>query len=111
MAAGYYSEVSIPVVATAAITQNRGATLAGAVPAAGGNGALAVVGAAIGETFTLNVLGTALAEAGAAFAANTALEFDSVGRLVTKASGVAVARSILPAAAAGAVVEVVLIPN
>ena len=108
---GSYSEVSISVIATAPITQNRGITLAGGVPAAGANGALAVTGGAVGEAITANVLGTATAEAGAAFAANTLLEFDSAARVVTRASGVPVARAITGASGAGALAEVLLIPN
>lgn len=108
---GSYSEVSIPVLATAAITQNRGITLAGGVPAAGANGCLAVTGGAIGEMVTANVLGTATAEAGAAFAANVPLQFDATARLVTLTTGEKVARSITAASAAGVVAEVLLIPN
>ena len=111
MAVGFYSEVAIPVVATAAITQSRGMTLAGAVPAAAGNGGIAYTGGAIGDTVTVNVIGTAVAEAGAAFNAGTLLEFDSSARLVTRASGAPVARAITAAAAAGSMVEVLLIPN
>lgn len=111
MAVGNYSEVSLPIKATATITQNRGITFAGAVPAAGANGAAAVFGGVSGDLITANVMGTATVEAGAAFAVNVALEFDSVGRYVTKTSGATVARSITAAAAAGDIVEALLIPN
>ena len=111
MAVGFYSEVAIPVVATAAITQFRGITLAGGVPAAAGNGFIAYTAGAIGDTVTANVLGTAIAEAGAAFAANTLLEFDSNARLVTRVSGAVVARSITAASGAGVQAEVLIIPN
>ena len=111
MAVGFYSEVAIPVVATAAITQFRGMTLAGGVPAAAANGGIAFTSGAIGDTVTMNVIGTAIAEAGAAFAAGTLLEFDSNARLVTRASGVPVARAITAASGAGVQAEVLLIPN
>jgi hypothetical protein len=111
MAVGNCSEISLPIKATATITQNRGITLAGAVPAAGANGAAAVFGGVSGDLITASVLGTATVEAGAAFAAGVALEFDSVGRFVTKASGATVARSITAAAAAGDIAEALLIPN
>jgi hypothetical protein len=111
MAAGNYTELSLPIKATAAITQYRGITLAGAVPAAAANGVIARTSAASGDMVTGDVLGTAQAEAGAAFAVGTALEFDSSARLVTKSSGVTVARAVTAAAAAGDVVEVLLIPN
>lgn len=111
MAAGNYTELSLPIKATAAITQFRGLTLAGAVPAAGANGVIARTGAASGDTVTGDVLGTAQAEAGAAFAIGTALEFDSSARLITKTTGITVARAVTAASAAGDVVEVLLIPN
>ena len=56
-------------------------------------------------------MGTAQVEAGAAFAADIALQFDSVGRLVTRTTGVTVARSITAAAAVGDIAEALLIPN
>jgi hypothetical protein len=111
MAVGNYAEISLPIRATATITQNRAINFAGAVPAAGANGAVAVFGGVSGDMITANVMGTAQAEAGAAFAANIALEFDSVGRMVTRTTGATVARSITAAAAAGDIAEVLLIPN
>jgi len=111
MAVGNYTELSLPIKATAAIAQYRGVTLAGAVPAAAANGVIARTAAAIGDMVTGDVLGTAQAEAGAAFAIGTALEFDSTARLVTRSSGATVARAITAASAAGDLVEVLLIPN
>jgi len=111
MAVGNYSEVSLPIRATATITQNRGINFAGAVPAAGANGAAAVFGGVSGDLITTNVMGTAQVEAGAAFAANVALEFDSVGRFITRTTGAIVARSVTAAAAAGDIAEALLIPN
>jgi hypothetical protein len=111
MAAGNYTVLSLPIKATAAITQYRGLTVAGAVPAAGANGVIARTAAAIGDVVTGDVLGTAQAEAGAAFAIGTALEFDASARVITKASGVTIGRAVTAASAAGDVVEVLLIPN
>jgi len=64
MAVGNYAEISLPIRATATITQNRAINFAGAVPAAGANGAVAVFGGASGDMITVNVMGTAQAEAG-----------------------------------------------
>lgn len=111
MAVGSYSEVVLPVKATAAITQNRGMTLAGAVPAAGAAGYLAVTGGAINDMVSVTVVGTAQAEAGAAFAADVVLEFDAQARLITRTTGVAVARSVTASSGAGAVVEALVIPH
>jgi hypothetical protein len=114
MAAGSIPKLTLGVVATAALTQYRGATVLGAVPAAGANAlGIATTGGAIGERVPVAVLGTALAEAGAAISAGAALELDASGRVVTRSTGVTVGRMApgMTAAAAGDVVEVVLIPN
>lgn len=112
MAAASTPIFALSVRATAAITQARGVTLAGGVPAAGANGAIARVGAATGELLTVDVMGTTIAEAGAAIAtAGIALEFDSQARLITANTGKVVARSVGTAGAAGEMLEVLLIPN
>jgi hypothetical protein len=111
MAVGNYAEISLPIRATATITQNRAINFAGAVPAVGGHGAVAVFGGVSGDLITAVVMGTAQVEAGAAFAADIALQFDSAGRLVTRTTGVTVARSVTAAAAAGDIAEALLIPN
>lgn len=67
--------------------------------------------AAAGKDFCVDVLGTAIAEAGAAVAKGVALETDANGKLVTKAAGPTVARSLEAAAADGSLFEVLLIPN
>lgn len=104
--------LTLSVVATAALTQHRAVNALGAVPAAGGRSAgFADVSGAIGERVPYGALGTTIAEAGAAFAADVALEVDAAGRVVTKGSGVAVARALEAASGAGVKVEVLLIPN
>lgn len=112
MAASAIKLLTLSVVATAALTQNRAVTGVGAVPAAAGRCAgFADFSGAIGERVSYGALGTAIAEAGAAFAADVALELDAQGRVVTKAAGVTVARAVTAAAGAGSLVEVLLIPN
>jgi hypothetical protein len=111
MAQGSTTIFAKSVLASAAITQYRGVNLAGAVPAAGAAGYLADTGAASGQMVTANMNGTAIGESGAAYNANALLEFDSVGRLIAKTTGIAVARSISAATAAGQLLEVVLLPN
>lgn len=114
MAAGEKSVLQLGVTATAALTQHRGVTVVGAVPAAAATGlGIAQTGGAIGERVPVTVLGTTLAEAGAAIVAGAALEYDSVGRVITRSAGVTIGR-MAPgqvAAAAGDVVEIMLIPN
>lgn len=100
------------VIATAVLTQNRAVSVAGAVPAAAATAlGFAQTGAAVGDATPVVVLGTAVAEAGAAITAGAALELDSSGRVITKASGVTVGRALFAATALGSMVEIILIPN
>lgn len=110
-----YAVLTLTVQAAAAITANRAVTALGAVPAA----AAAVAGfartdAGIGDLLSIDTLGTATAETGAAIAAGAAVEVDNLGRVITLASGVKVGRMApgqAAATAAGQLVEIVLIPN
>jgi len=114
MAASAKAELVLTVIATAALTQNRAVTVAGALPAAAGNSlGFAQTGGAIGEAVPVAVMGTAIAEAGAAIAAGAAVELDASGRVVTKSAGATVGRMApgAVASAAGDMVEVLLIPN
>ncbi len=104
----------LSVVATAAITANRFATVAGAQTGAAGNSiGVADSAAAIGERFPVVNQGTAVVEAGAAIAAGALVEADASGRAVTKAAGVTLGR-LAPgesAAGVGNFVEVILFTN
>lgn len=114
MAAGATSIMQVSVVATAALTQYRAANGAGAVPAAAANAlGIAQTGGAIGDRVPVAVLGSTLAEAGAAIAANAALELDASGRVITRSAGVTIGRMApgQTAGAAGDLVEILLIPN
>lgn len=112
MAASCIKILTLSVVATAALSQYRAVTAAGAVPAAGAR-CLGVTdfSAPVGERVSVGVLGTVIAEAGAAFAIGAALELDAQGRLITKNTGVTVAHALAAATAAGNLVEILLIPN
>lgn len=100
------------IIATAAITANRGVTIAGAVPGAGLTAlGLAQTGGAIGDAIPVNVMGTGVGEAGAAINVGAALEFDASGRVITKSAGVTIGRALTAAAALGDQVEVLLIPS
>lgn len=112
MAAAAYKLLTLSVVATAALSANRAVTAAGAVPSA----AARCVGftdyaAAIGERVSYGAMGTVVAEAGAAFAVDAALELDATGRVVTKSAGVTVGHALAAATAAGQLVEILVIPN
>lgn len=109
------SILALTVTASAALVGGRFVTAAGAVPAAGAN-ALGVVrsDAVIGEHVAVDVVGTAMVEAGAAIAAGAAVEVDSQGRAIQRTTGVIVGRMAprqAAATAAGQAVEVFLIAN
>jgi hypothetical protein len=66
--------------------------------------------AAAGEDVTLDVMGTAIVEAGAAVALGAALATDAQGRLVTHSTGPIVGRALQAATAAGQFFEALLTP-
>ena len=105
--------MGVLVITTAAV-EKRAVAATGALPAAAAAClGFAEISAAIGERVPVTVMGTAAAEAGAAIAANAAVELDSLGRVVTKSAGVTVGR-LAPgytAGAAGDVVEVIMLPS
>lgn len=113
MAASNVAVLSTSVTLTAAATQYRGVQITGAAVAANGPGYIAQTAGAIGDRVSLTVLGTAIAEAGAAIAAGAALGFDASGRVVTWASGSVIGRMAhgYTASAAGDLVEIILIPH
>lgn len=106
------SLLCLPVLATAIVAAERFTTGAGAQSAAAGR-ALGVSrsGAAIGERYPVDVIGTAIVTAGAAIAADALIEVGADGKAVTKAAGVAVARALEAATADGDKIEVLLIQN
>lgn len=104
--------LTLPVKATAALTSGKFVTGVGAVPAAGAR----VLGvsrfdAAIGDVTSVDVLGTALVITAGAIAQDAQIDTDATGAAVTHTSGVVVARALQAASAAGAIIEVMLIPN
>lgn len=112
MAASSTNTLVLSIAATAALTQFRAVTTAGALPAAGANMlGIAQQGAAIGEAAPVVALGTAIGEAGAAVAAGALLETDASGRFITRSAGAIVGRALTAAGAAGDQMEVFLIPN
>jgi hypothetical protein len=73
---------------------------------------VAVAAASAGELLPVAVLGVAAVEAGAAVATGDTIKADADGRAITWAtSGAKVAIALTAAAAAGAFIEVFLIPN
>ncbi len=114
MAASAIQILTSSVVAAAALSQYRAVTEGGAVPSAAARCfGFTETAAATGERVPVGVMGTTIAEAGAAIAANAAVELDASGRVITKSAGVTVGR-LMPgytAGAAGDLVEIMLLPS
>lgn len=106
--------LSLTVAAAGAIAANRFVTPAGAQAGADANtlGAARFAAGAAGEKITVDALGTAIVEAGAAVAAGATVKSDASGRAITWAtSGAKVGLALDAATAAGQMIEVLLIPN
>lgn len=107
------SLLTLPVVLASACAAQRFITATGS-PAGAGANALGVTryGAAAGATVPVDVLGTAVVEAGAAIAQGDTLKADADGRAITWAtSGAKVAIALQAASVAGQLIEVLLLPN
>lgn len=107
--------LTLTVTAAATLSANRGVTTAGAVPAAAARiaGVTRTSGSS-GDLVPIDVLGTTVMESGAAIAVGARVEVDNQGRAITLAAGVcvgAMAPGQAAVGAAGALVEIVLIPN
>lgn len=107
------SLLPLTIVASATLVADRFITAAGGVPAADVNVLGVVRQAAVsGDRVTVDVLGTAIIEAGAAISAGATLKTDASGRAITWATaGAKVALALQSASGAGQFIEVLLIPN
>lgn len=105
--------LALTVTLSGTVAANRFVTPAGAQAVADANtlGVARTAGVS-GDKIAVDVLGTAIVEAGAAISAGATLETDASGRAVTWAtSGAKVGLALQAAGAAGAMIEVLLIPN
>jgi hypothetical protein len=107
------SALTLTLLATGAITADRFVTAAGALAGADANTlGVARSAGAIGAYVPVDVLGTAVVEAGAAVAAGDTIKSDATGRAITwVTSGAKIALALEAATAAGQFIEVLLIPN
>lgn len=112
MSAQNISLLTLTLVAAGAVAANRFVTPGGAQA---GNGANAIGGSryavALGDKFPVDAIGTAVIEAGAAFASGATLQSDANGKAITYAAGAKVAIALQAAGAAGELIEVLLVPN
>lgn len=107
------SLLTLSVMLTASIAACRFITPLGA-PAGADANTLGVTrsAGATAEKVSVDVIGTAIVEAGAAIAAGATLKSDSLGRAITWAtSGAKVGLALEPATTAGQLIEVLLIDN
>lgn len=100
---------SYTVVASASVLKNRFVTAAGAHAGAGATaiGVCQMV-AASGEAFAAGCIGSAVIEAGAAFAVGDWLESDASGRAIPFVAGQKLAYALEAAAGAGSLAEVAI---
>ena len=109
------SILTLTVIATAVLENNRAVNQAGAYPAAGGLAfGITRSDAAIGDPTPVDVQGTAIATAGAAFTKDVPLMVGADGKLIAHdgdGDKHAIARSMEAAAADGDLVEVLLAPH
>ena len=112
---GNYSTLTLTIAAAGALAANRFINQSGAYPAAGGRafGVSRTSAAIAGDLVPVDVTGTAIAEAGAAIPFDVALMLDATGRVVPLAGAGKnpVGCSMEAAAAAGALIEILLVPS
>lgn len=113
MTQAYIPVLGLTVRATAVIPAQRFVTLAGIVTGADLNSVgVSRTAAAIGELMTVDVLGTAVVETGAAVTLNATVKSDATGRAINWATaGAKVAIALEAATAAGQFIEVLLVQN
>ena len=113
MSAQAISVLALTQALTGTVAANRFVTAAGAQAGADANTfGVCRQGGVSGDKVTIDVLGTATVEAGAAVAAGATIKADSSGRGITWAtSGAKIGLALEAASAAGQMIEVLLIPN
>lgn len=112
MTAAYTPVLSLPLKLAAAVAEYTFVDLSGANATAAAYAlGLADQGGAIGDVIKTQVQGTGRMTAGAAIAKGALIEVGALGKGVTKAAGISVARALEAAAGAGSVIEVLLLPS
>jgi hypothetical protein len=112
MPASFTSLMALTRQAAADLVGDRFVTLMGAVPADGDAGCgVNRMNAVAGDLITVDVIGTAIVEAGGAVADGALVQTDAEGRAVTKAAGATLGRALGAASGAGVKIEVLLIQS
>ncbi len=107
---GSISLLVLSVVAGGALATARGVTAAGSYPAAGAGirGVTRTAAGVSGDLVPIDVIGTAVMEAGGTVTADAAVMVDDTGRVLDKTSTNIVVGYALSGGASGALVEVLL---
>jgi hypothetical protein len=113
MSQQFLSLLALPAILSATVTANRFVTPAYAQAGADVNTlGVARTGGVLNDKVTVDVLGTACLEVGAAVTAGTTVKSDALGRAIPwVTSGAKVGIALEAATAAGQFIEVLLIPN
>lgn len=103
----------LAVAAAALVVANRAVTQSGAYAGAGAKcfGFTTEDAEAIGAQVPCDVMGTTIAEVGAAVALDASLEVGANGKLITATAGVVVAKAMQAAGADGDKIEVMILPK
>jgi len=111
MASNATSLLTQGIIAQAVIAKNQPITKTGTVAAAGGTCiGFSQTSAAIGERFSVTVLGSGIGVAGGTIAVNAALQVGANGTVITQATGAIIGRA-MNAAVLGDHVEVFIAPH
>jgi hypothetical protein len=104
---------ALTLISSAALTANRFITPAGAAAGAGANtlGVNRQTVTASGQAVTVDVIGTAIVEAGAAVSQFATVQSDATGRAITYSSGARTGIALQAASTAGNFIEVLLLQN
>jgi len=113
MSAQSISLLALTLALTGTVTANRFVQVDGTLAGAGENAiGVARTDGVSGDDIAVDVLGTAVVEAGAAVAAGATIKADANGKAITWAtSGAKIAIALQAASADGDLIEVLLIPN
>lgn len=112
MSRNYTPCLTLPVKLTAAVLKHTFIDLTGAnATAAAYTHGVAMTDGAIGEVIPVVVLGTAPVIVAAAITKGAKIEVAAAGQATTLAAGIAVARALEAATAAGQIIEALLLPN
>lgn len=106
------SLLALSLVAAGAVTKDRFYGVTHQLCGAGANAyGVSRSDGVLNDVVPVDVVGTAIVEAGAPVAKDALIESDATGRAITRAAGVILGRALQAASGAGSRIEVLLIQN